>query len=120
LEGVRENFYKEAEGAVVVGGANFGRGSSREHAPLAMKACRIKCIIAPSFSPIFLRNSLNIGLYTIFANIYEDVEEGEEIIVDIKRGLIKYKEKEYSFPPLPLFVQKIVECGGLLNYAKLS
>lgn len=119
LEGVRDGFYKEAKGAVIVAGQNFGCGSSREHAALSLKYCGIKAIIAPSFSPIFLRNSINIGLYVILLDIYNEVIDGEELFFDTKNGLIKYKERIYNFPPYPEFLEKLLEKGGLLEYARV-
>lgn len=109
------------EGDFIIAGANFGCGSSREHAPLAIKASGIKAVIAKSFARIFYRNAINIGLIIIENDeIQNDVEESDNIEIDLNNGKIinKTKNKEYSFPPFPDEIQKLIEAGGLVNYTK--
>ena len=118
---VRPGFSKEVrEGDVIVAGENFGCGSSREHAPRALLGAGIRCVIAKSFARIFFRNSINIGLPLIEADIYERVEEGDEIEIRFEDGIItnRTKKEEYQFKPLPEFMQRLLESGGLINYIK--
>lgn len=105
----------------IIAGYNFGCGSSREHAPLAIKASGIKAVIAKSFARIFYRNAINIGLVIIEnGEIQQEVEENDDIQIDLNEGKIinKTKNKEYSFPPFPAEIQKLIEAGGLVNYTK--
>jgi len=118
---VRPGFSKEVrEGDVIVAGENFGCGSSREHAPRALLGAGIRCVIAKSFARIFFRNSINIGLPLIEADIYARVEEGDEIEIRFEDGIItnRTKKEEYQFKPLPEFMQRLLESGGLINYIK--
>ena len=122
MEDIDLNFAKEVkEGDFIVAGANFGCGSSREHAPLSIKACGIRAVIAKSFARIFYRNAINIGLVIIENDeIQNDVEQNDIIDIDINNGKIynKTKNKEYSFPPFPAEIQKLIEAGGLVEYTK--
>ena len=108
-------------GDIMVGGENFGCGSSREHAPVAIKAAGIDCVIAKSFARIFYRNAINIGLpvLEIGADV-EKIEPGDEIDVDVNKGEIKILNKNITIKtkPLPEFIQHIADCGGLINYIK--
>jgi len=118
---VRPEFSKEVkEGDVLVAGENFGCGSSREHAPRALLGAGISCVIAKSFARIFSRNSINVGLHLIEADISGRIEEGDEIEISFEVGVIRNntKKEEYKFNPLPEFMQKLLECGGLINYIK--
>ena len=118
---VRPEFSKEVkQGDVIVAGENFGCGSSREHAPRALLGAGIRCVIAKSFARIFFRNAINIGLHLIEADIYDRVEEGDEIEIQFEEGIIKNrtKKEEYQFKPLPEFMQRLLESGGLINYIK--
>lgn len=118
---VRPDFSKEVKnGDVIVAGENFGCGSSREHAPRALLGAGIRCVIAKSFARIFFRNSINIGLHLIEADIYEQVDEEDEIEIQFDDGIIKNRTKneEYQFKPLPEFMQRLLESGGLINYLK--
>ena len=118
---VRPEFSKEVkEGDVIVAGENFGCGSSREHAPRALLGAGISCVIARSFARIFFRNSINVGLHLIEADVFDRVEESDEIEISFEAGVIrnKTKKEEYKFNPLPEFMQKLLECGGLINYIK--
>ncbi len=121
FEGVRPEFAREVkEGDIIVAGFNFGCGSSREHAPLALKGARVKCIIAKSFARIFFRNSINIGLPLLECPDTDKIEEDDRIEVDFESGVINNttKGESYKATPLPDFVRGIVEAGGLIEYAK--
>jgi 3-isopropylmalate/(R)-2-methylmalate dehydratase small subunit len=118
---VRPEFSKEVkEGDIIVAGENFGCGSSREHAPRALLGAGIHCVIARSFARIFFRNSINIGLHLIEADVFDRIEEGDEIELSFEDGVIKNntKKEEYKFKPLPEFMQKLLDSGGLINYIK--
>lgn len=104
-------------GDIIVGGENFGCGSSREHAPLAIKASGISCVIAKSFARIFYRNSINIGLPILeCSEAAENIANGDIVAVDLEKGLIinQTQNKSYQAAPFPPFIQKIVEAGGLI------
>lgn len=109
------------EGDIIVAGENFGCGSSREHAPIALKASGVSLVIAKSFARIFFRNAINIGL-PIMENphIADETEKGDIIEADINTGVIKNatKNKTYQAAPFPDSIQKIVNTGGLINYTK--
>lgn len=119
---VRPEFAKEvSQGDIIVAGRNFGCGSSREHAPLAIKSSGIGVIIAASFARIFYRSAYNIGLPLLeSAEASERVREGERLEVDLAAGLIKNVASGESFRarPIPGFMQKLVESGGLVEYIK--
>lgn len=108
-------------GDLIIAGNNFGCGSSREHAPLAIKTSGVKAVIAKTFARIFYRNAINIGLVIIENNVIQDeINENDIIDVDLQNGKIynKTKNKEYSFPPYPKEIQKLIEAGGLVEYTK--
>jgi len=112
---------KMKKGDFIIGGENFGCGSSREHAPIALKAAGVSAIIAKSFARIFYRNAINIGLPILEApKAAEEIKEGDEIEVDIADGKIKdlTTNKTYKAQPFPEFMQKIIKAGGLINYLK--
>jgi len=115
-----ENFNEIIDrGDIVVGGDNFGSGSSREHAPIAIKASGISCVIAKSFARIFYRNSFNIGLPLIIQpEVTEEVEEGDILSVNLEEGLIRCESsgKEYPFPSLEMMMIKLLEKKGLISY----
>ncbi len=106
-------------GDIMVAGKNFGCGSSREHAPIAIKEAGISCVIAKTFARIFYRNAFNIGL-PIFESpeAAEDIAEGDQVTVDIEQGLINNltKNKTYKATQVPPFMQEIISSGGLINY----
>ena len=109
---------KAAKGVIVVGGKNFGCGSSREQAPLALKYAGVKCVIAESFARIFFRNAINIGLPVIeCADISDDVETGDEITVDFEAGKIENisRGKKFQVEKLPPFILEILADGGLIE-----
>ncbi len=122
MEDLDKNFAEEVnQGDIIVAGKNFGSGSSREHAPLAIKAAGISCVIAESFARIFYRNSINIGLPILeSAEASKDIKENEIIEVNLDNGLIKNIDtnKEYKSEPFPDFMQEIIQNGGLINYVK--
>ena len=109
------------EGDIIVAGPNFGCGSSREHAPLAIKTCGVKCVIAPSFARIFYRNSINIGFPIVeCAEAAEEIESGHQVDVDFATGLITNQTtgKTYQAAPFPEFINGIIQNGGLLSSLK--
>lgn len=122
MEDIDKDFAKNhTEGDIMVGGANFGCGSSREHAPIAIKASGISCVIAKDFARIFYRNSINIGLPILeCAEASEDIDAGNEVEVDFDTGVItnKTKNKTYKAAAFPEFMQGIINAGGLVEYLK--
>ncbi|MFM9413753.1 3-isopropylmalate dehydratase small subunit [Peptococcus simiae] len=107
------------EGDIIVAGQNFGCGSSREHAPIAIKASGISCVIARTFARIFYRNAINIGLAIIECDEAVDrIEAGDEVQVNLQTGEIKNitKNESYQAPPFPAFIQEIIQDGGWINY----
>lgn len=118
FETVYENFAgRMSPGDVIVAGRNFGCGSSREQAPAVLKALSVSAIIARSFSRIFFRNAINIGLPLIMCDdIYERTTEGERLRFSLQDGKIWYGEGQYEFPKFPPHLLKIIESGGLIPY----
>ncbi|MHB1420130.1 MAG: 3-isopropylmalate dehydratase small subunit [Bacillota bacterium] len=110
---------KMQTGDMIVAGKNFGCGSSREHAPIAIKAAGISCVIARSFARIFYRNAINIGL-PIFESLEaaEKIQEGDSVQVDAEAGVIKNltRNQTYKAVPFPPFMQQLISAGGLMNY----
>lgn len=112
---------KISNGAIMIAGKNFGCGSSREHAPIAIKASGIGCVIAETFARIFFRNSINIGLPIMeCTEAAKDIEENDEVSIDVSTGIINNitKNKTYTAVPFPEFMQKIINADGLINYIK--
>jgi len=111
---------KLKEGDIIVAGENFGCGSSREHAPIALKAAGISAVVAKSFARIFYRNAFNMGLPIFELKECEMIDEGDEISIDLDSGKIEdvTKSSEFSFTPIPPFMQELIASGGLINYAK--
>jgi len=121
FEGVRPGFaQKVAKGDIIVAGRNFGCGSSREHAPLALKGAGIHCVIAKSFARIFFRNAINIGLPVLECKETDAISEGDVLKVDFKKGIIENetKNERYQVASIPTFILKIIESGGLIEYTK--
>lgn len=120
MEDIDKDFSNRVQnGDIMVGGANFGCGSSREHAPIAIKASGISCVIAKDFARIFYRNSINIGLPILeCAQASEDIEDGDEVDVNFDTGVITNltKNKTYQAVAFPEFMQGIINAGGLVNY----
>jgi 3-isopropylmalate/(R)-2-methylmalate dehydratase small subunit len=112
---------KVKKGDIIVAGTNFGCGSSREHAPVAIKGCGISVVLAKGFARIFFRNSINIGLPILESKDAPDnIEEGDEVEIDLEKGQIRNltKNKMYKSQPFPKFMQEIIKAGGLLEYLK--
>lgn len=112
---------KVEAGDIIVAGENFGCGSSREHAPIAIKACGVSCVIAPSFARIFYRNSINMGLPILeCAEAAEKINDGDELEVDFTEGSIKNitTGETYKAEPFPAFIQQIIADNGLIGYSR--
>ena len=120
MEDIDKDFVKKVKkGDIIVADKNFGCGSSREHAPLAIKAAGVSCVIADTFARIFYRNAINIGLPIIECpEASRGIENGDEVEVDFDSGVITNKTKGTSFKgqPFPEFMQKLISSGGLVNY----
>tara|TARA_B100000959_G_scaffold281506_1_gene345703 strand:+ start:546 stop:1034 length:489 start_codon:yes stop_codon:yes gene_type:complete len=112
---------KMNKGDIIVAGKNFGCGSSREHAPIAIKEAGISCVIAKTFARIFYRNSFNMGL-PIFESVEasEKIEAGDQIEVEINTGIIKNitKKQTYKTQSIPPFMQQLIDDGGLISHIK--
>lgn len=119
MEDIDKDFVKKVKpGDIMVAGKNFGCGSSREHAPIAIKASGISCVIAPTFARIFYRNAINIGLAILECpEAAAEIQAGDEVSVDFDTGLIKDETtgKTFQAQPFPPFIQNIIRKGGLLN-----
>jgi len=112
---------KVKPGDMIVATTNFGCGSSREHAPLAIKACGISCVIAQSFARIFFRNAINIGLPLLeYTESVDEIEDGDMLEVDLSTGVIKNttKDKIVMANPYPEFMMGIIDANGLIEYTK--
>ncbi len=122
MEDIDKDFVgKVKKGDIIVGGENFGCGSSREHAPIAIKASGIDCVIAKTFARIFYRNSINIGLPILECpEASEKIEDGDEVSVDFDTGVItnETKGETYNAVPFPEFIKDIMAKGGLLKSLK--
>lgn len=106
---------------VIVADRNFGCGSSREHAPIAIQACAVSCVIAKTFARIFYRNAINIGLPILESeDAALNIDEGDQIEVDVATGIITNltKNQKYNAMPFPEFMQGIIAAGGLMNFVK--
>jgi len=122
MEDIDADFPKKVKpGDIMVAGANFGCGSSREHAPIAIKAAGISCVIASSFARIFFRNAINIGLPVLECPAAAaEIAPGEHLEIDLDAGKIYNltSGKQYTAAPFPDFMQSIIKSGGLVNYIK--
>ena len=121
MEDADPEFPKKLQrGDIIVAGENFGCGSSREHAPIALKAAGVAAVIAPSFARIFYRNAFNMGLPIFELPESLEIKEGEVISVNLDNGEITNKttNKKYKFTPIPPFMQELIAAGGLINFAK--
>ena len=122
MEDIDKDFVKKVkQGDSIVGGANFGCGSSREHAPIAIKNSGVSCVIAKTFARIFFRNSINIGLAILECpEASEKIEAGDSVSVDFDTGIItnETKNETYQAEPFPDFVKEIIKNDGLMNYLK--
>ncbi|MFA6930041.1 MAG: 3-isopropylmalate dehydratase small subunit [Lentisphaeria bacterium] len=116
MEDIDKTFVKRVQnGDIIVGGQNFGCGSSREHAPIAIKESGIACVVAKSFARIFYRNAINTGLPIVEFN--GEIEEGDQLEINFENGVLKNltRKTEGQFPPFPVFLQKIIHAGGLFK-----
>ena len=122
FEGLDKDFKEKVkERKIIVAGNNFGCGSSREHAPVSIKASGVKAIIASSFARIFFRNAINIGL-PVIASIEASnlIQDGDELEIDLSEGKIAdiTRDKIFNINPLPEFIQKIIQSGGYVKFTK--
>lgn len=117
MEGIDPVFaQKVKKGDIIVAGRNFGCGSSREQAPLALKHAGVACIVAESFARIFFRNAINVGIPIIEAKI--NCEEGEIIAIDLENGIVRTREGSYTGTKLPDFLREMLADGGLVEHRK--
>lgn len=124
MEDIDPDFVRQVKpGDVVIGGDNFGCGSSREHAPLALKTCGVRCVIASTFARIFYRNAINIGLAIIESpEAAQSIQAGDAVRVDFESGTIEdvTTGKTFATNPFPPFLKRIIDAGGLLNAIQLD
>jgi 3-isopropylmalate/(R)-2-methylmalate dehydratase small subunit len=121
MEGLSPDFAaRSAEGVVIVAGENFGQGSSREHAPVALKASGVRCVIAQSFARIFYRNAINIGLPALECWEISKVNDGDELSVDLERGEITNLTTgaTASVHPIPSNLLQVLKDGGIIEHLK--
>jgi len=121
MEDLDKDFLKKVkERSIIVAGKNFGCGSSREQAVICLKYAGIRAIVARSFARIFFRNAINQGIPVVELEDTSGIEDGEEIEIDLDEGTVRNltKGEDYRFKPLPDFIRKIIDSGGLLNYTK--
>jgi 3-isopropylmalate/(R)-2-methylmalate dehydratase small subunit len=122
LEDLDADFVKKVrKGDIIVAGRNFGCGSSRENAPIAIKGAGVSCVVAKSFARIFYRNAINIGLPILESEgAVDGAETGHELEIDLSRGIImnRSKNKSYQVPPFPEIIQEIISVGGMVEFAK--
>ena len=122
MEDIDADFVKKVTpGDIIVATKNFGCGSSREHAPIAIKAAGVSCVIAETFARIFYRNAINIGLPILECEeAANDIDAGDTVSVDFNTGVItnETKGKTYQAEPFPAFMQRIMAAGGLVTYTK--
>ncbi|MBN1214321.1 MAG: 3-isopropylmalate dehydratase small subunit [Candidatus Lokiarchaeota archaeon] len=123
MEDLDRNFKQKKEelnATIIVADSNFGCGSSREQAPIALKTAGVKCIIAPSYARIFYRNAINIGLPIIEFQDISMINTGDELEINFNEGNLKNitNASEFKINKMPKFLQEIISIGGLVNYAK--
>lgn len=121
LESIAPGFaQKVSPGDIIVAGKNFGCGSSREHAPVAIKGCGVAAVIAISFAAIFFRNAINIGLPFLESADAEEIKDGDLVEIDLSGGIIKNltQDKIYKTQGFPGFLQELVRAGGLMAWLK--
>jgi 3-isopropylmalate/(R)-2-methylmalate dehydratase small subunit len=121
MENIDPQFSKKVKkGDIIVAGKNFGCGSSREHAPLSIKGCGISLVIAESFARIFYRNCINLGLPILVCKASSQIQEGDLLEVDLKKGLMKNltRNKIFHSEKFPSFMEEIIKRGGLINWIK--
>ncbi len=119
FEGTRDEYAKQVKaGDIVVGGSNFGCGSSREHAPLALIGGGVKIVVAQSFARIFFRNSINVGVLPVVCRDADKIADGAKVTLNVNEGFIEAEGMHYKIEPVPEFMQGIIDAGGLVEYAK--
>ncbi len=122
MEDIDPDFTKNVnKGDIIVAGKNFGSGSSRQHAPVALKAVGISVVIAKSFARIFFRNAINIGLFVLeVPEAVDEADTGDEMELDLTKGVVRNitKGKSYQVPPMPDFLRELIDAGGLVNYVR--
>ena len=119
FEGTRDDYAKKVKaGDIIVGGRNFGCGSSREHAPLAFIGGGVSIVVARSFARIFYRNSINVGVLPVVCKDADKIADGAKITLNSKKGFIEADGKQFTIEPVPEFMQGIIDAGGLVAYAK--
>lgn len=122
MEDIDKDFAKEVkQGDIIVAGDNFGCGSSREHAPIAIKAAGVNIVIAKTFARIFFRNAINIGLVILMNDkLPDETSRGDELDVDVEKGIIKNLTtgKEYTTTAYTGSIKELIDVGGLVNYTK--
>ncbi len=122
MTGIDGSFIKKVKtGDIIVAGKNFGCGSSREHAPISIKAAGIKCVIAESFARIFYRNAINIGLSIVESgDAPKKIKDGDTLNIDLNKGTIEdiTSRKKFRIKPFPPFIQDIIAAGGLMKQVK--
>jgi 3-isopropylmalate/(R)-2-methylmalate dehydratase small subunit len=119
MENIDPHFSSKVKpGDIIVAGKNFGCGSSREHAPRALKGCGISAVIARSFAGIFFRNAINIGLPFLVLDDMQGIASGDTLEIDLANGIIKNltNQKTFRTQPFPQFLQEIIQDGGLIPY----
>jgi 3-isopropylmalate/(R)-2-methylmalate dehydratase small subunit len=119
FEGIRDEFSRKVKGGdIIVAGRNFGCGSSREHAPLALIGAGVKVVVAQSFARIFFRNAINVGVLPVVCHNADQIPDGASAKLNVNAGCIEADGKRYDIEPVPEFMQGIVNAGGLVEYAK--
>ena len=119
FEGTRDEYAKQVKaGDIVVGGKNFGCGSSREHAPLALIGGGVRVVVAQSFARIFFRNSINVGVLPVICKEADKIADGAKVNLNLRKGFIEAEGKRFAIEPVPEFMQGIIDAGGLVEYAK--
>ena len=121
MEDARPDFVQLiSAGDIIVAGENFGCGSSREHAPVALKAAGVRCVIAKGFARIFYRNAFNTGFLILELPQADEINEGDTLTIDMQKGTITNltQQKTYTFTPMPPFMNELLQAGGLIEYAK--
>lgn len=121
MEDIDRDFSKKvSKGDIIVAGKNFGCGSSREHAQIAIKGVGISCVVAESFARIFYRNAINVGLPILEVRDLSDVSEGDYLEIDLDKGIVVNltEDKIYKAQVLPKFIQEIIKTGGLLKWVR--
>ena len=119
FEGTRDEYAKQVKaGDIVIGGSNFGCGSSREHAPLALIGGGVNVVIARSFARIFFRNSINVGVLPVICREADKIADGAKVVLNLKKGVVETDGKRFAIEPVPEFMQGIIDAGGLVEYAK--